>query len=213
MHLRSCLMDGKALMCTHLRWHRAQLSPKIELVNSTLLSLAINSSSLQNLVQHFSKVLQYDSITMDGVTRKFTATKERLENMLSSVGSAISKEAQNLGELLIFEGEQHKKSVVTAVTTLLKKLISGAISTLGVPFSSFKSNTVPLATGIFAPLTWPSDHSTLTKFGYDEVCLRSTHFSHLLQQRGCVPESCVGEWSVYPSLVWVSGLCTRVLCG
>ena len=51
--LRSCLMDGKALMCAHLRWHRAQLSPKIELVNSTLLSLAINSSSLQNLVLTF----------------------------------------------------------------------------------------------------------------------------------------------------------------
>ena len=138
---------------------------------------------------------------MDGVTRKFTATKERLENMLSSIGSAISKEAQNLGEHLIFEGEQlkvprgypHKKSVVTAVTTLMKKLISKAISTLAVLFSSFKSNSVLLATGIFSPLTWPSDHSTLAKFGYDEVRLLSTHFSHLLQQRGCVPESCVDE--------------------
>ena len=26
----------------------------------------------------------------------------------------------------------------------------------------------------------------------------------------CVPESCVGEWSVYPSLVWMSGLNSRV---
>ena len=172
------------------------------------------------VVQHFSKVLQYDTITMDGVTRKFTATKERLENILSSVGSAISKEAQNLGEHLIFEGEQlnvprgypHKKSVVTAVTTLMKKLISGAISTLGVHFTSFKSNSVLLATGTISPLTWPSDHSTLAKYGYDKVLL-STHFSHLLQQRGCVPESCEDEWSVYPSLVWMSGRCTRVLCG
>ena len=195
-------------------------------LNTTLTShksflFAKSCADFLAVVQHFSKVLQYDSITMDGVTQKFTATKERLENMLSSIGSAISKEAQNLGEQLIFEGEQlnvpqgyrHKKSVVTAVTTLMKKLISGAMSTLGVPFPSFKSNSVLLATGIFFPLTWQSDHSTLAKFGYDEVCLLSTHFSHLLQQRGCVPKSCVDEWSVYPSLVWMSELCTRVFCG
>ena len=153
-------------------------------LNTTLTShkfflLAKSCAEFLAVVQHFSKVLQYDTITMDGVTQKFTATKERLENILSSVGSAISKEAQNLGEHLIFEGEQHK-SVVTAVTTLMKKLISGAISILGVPFSSFKSNSVLLATSIFSPLTWPSDHSTLAKFGYNEVRLHSTHFSHLL---------------------------------
>ena len=60
------------------------------------------------VIQHFSKVLQYDSITIDGVTRKFTATKERLQNMLGSIGSAVSKEAENLGELLTYEGEQLK---------------------------------------------------------------------------------------------------------
>ena len=122
--------------------------------------------------------------------------------MLSSIGSAISKDAQSLGEHLIFEGEQlkvprgysNKESVISAVTALMKKLLSGAISTIEVRFSSFKSNPVLLATSIFSPFTWPSDHSALAKFGYDEVCLLSTHFSHPLRQRGYVPESCVNEW-------------------
>ena len=76
----------------------------------------------------------------------------------------------------------------------MKKLISGGISNLEVHFSSFKSNPVLLATSIFSLFIWPSDHSALAKFGYDEVRLLSTHFSHLLQQRGYVPESCLGEW-------------------
>ena len=36
-------------------------------------------------IQHLSKVLQYDNITSDGVIRKLAATKERLENMHSSI--------------------------------------------------------------------------------------------------------------------------------
>lgn len=70
--------------------------------------------------------------------------------MLGSIGSAVSKEVENLGELLTYEGEQlkvsrgycNKESVVTAVTTLMKKLLSGTISALEVRFSSFKSNPV-----------------------------------------------------------------------
>ena len=50
------------------------------------------------VIQHLSKVLEYDSVTTDGVTRKFAAAKERLQNMLSATGSAISKEAQSLRE-------------------------------------------------------------------------------------------------------------------
>ena len=46
------------------------------------------------------------SFTVDGVTRKFAATKERLENMLSTVGGTI--EAQTLGEALTYKGEQLK---------------------------------------------------------------------------------------------------------
>lgn len=176
-------------------------------LNTTLTNLkfflfAKSCAEFLGIVHHFSKLLQYDNITIDGVTRKFTATKQRLENMLSSIGSAISKDAQSLREHLTFEGEQlkvprgysNKESVISAVTALMEKLLSGAISTIEVRFSSFKSNPVLLATGIFSPFTWPSDHSALAKFGYDEVCLLSTHFSHPLRQRGYVPESCVDEW-------------------
>ena len=91
-------------------------------------------------------------------------------------------------------GYSNKESVISAVTALMEKLLSGAISTIEVRFSSFKSNPVLLATGIFSPFTWPSDHSALAKFGYDEVCLLSTHFSHPLRQTGYMPESCVDEW-------------------
>lgn len=154
------------------------------------------------VIQHFSKVMQYDSITIDGVLQKFAATKERLENMLSTMGTTISKEIQSLGENLTYAGEQlkvprgyaGKESVVTAVTTLMKTLISGAISALEARFSSFQSNQVVVATRVFSPFTWPSDQSALCKFGYDEIRLLSTHFSHPLQQRGYVPEFCVDEW-------------------
>ena len=43
------------------------------------------------VIQHLSKVLQHDNVTIDGATRKFAATKERLQNMLSRTGSVISK--------------------------------------------------------------------------------------------------------------------------
>ena len=43
------------------------------------------------VIQHLSKVLMYDSITTDGVTRNLTATKQRFQNMLSTTRSAISK--------------------------------------------------------------------------------------------------------------------------
>ena len=52
--------------------------------------------------------------------------------MLSTTGSAISKEVQSRGEGLTYKGEQlkvpsgysDKNIVITAVTTLMKKLIS-----------------------------------------------------------------------------------------
>ena len=140
------------------------------------------------------------SFTVDGVTRKFAATKERLENMLSTVGGTI--EAQTLGEALTYKGEQlkiprgysGKGAVVTAVTTLMEKLISGAISAFEVRFSSFKSNPVMLATRVFSPFTWPSDRSALERFGYDDIRLLSAHFSYPLRRRGYTPESCVDEW-------------------
>lgn len=76
----------------------------------------------------------------------------------------------------------------------MKKLLSGTISALEVHFSSFKSNPVLLATSIFSPFTWPSDHSALARFGYEEVSLLSAHFSQPLLQGGYAPESCVDEW-------------------
>ena len=91
--------------------------------------------------------------------------------MLSTVSSAISKEAQSLGEDLTYKGEQlkvprgysDKNSVITAVTTLMQTLISDAISTLEARFSSFNSNPVVSVTSVFSPTTWPSDHSALAR--------------------------------------------------
>ena len=78
-----------------------------------------------SVIQHFSKVLQYDSITIDGVLQKFAATKERLENMFSTMDTRISKEIQSLGDNLTYAGGHlkvprgyaGKESVVTAVTS------------------------------------------------------------------------------------------------
>lgn len=154
------------------------------------------------VIQHFSKVLQYDSITIDGVTRNFTATKERLGNLLSSIDSALSTQVQSLGEDLSHHGETlkvprgyaSKEAVITAVSTMMHKLLSGAIKALDDRFSSFKSNPVLLATGVFSPFNWPSDHSVLARFGYDEIRLLSSHFSHPLKLRGYSPECCVEKW-------------------
>jgi len=153
-------------------------------------------------MQHFSKVLQYDDLTIDGVTRKFTATKERLQNMLSTLESSISKEAQGLGDDLCYKGERlkvprgysDKRSVVNAVTTLMKSIITNAISALQVRFSSFDSNECLKATAVFSPTTWPSDPTALAKFGYDQIHLLSTHVSQALVERGYTHESCIKEW-------------------
>ena len=131
------------------------------------------------------------SVTIDGVTRKLTATKERLQNMLSTTGSAIFKEVQNPGEGLTYKGEHlkvprgyfDKESVITAVTTLMKKLISEAISVLEVRFSSFQSNPVLSATSVLSPSTWPSDSSVLVRFGYDQIRQLSTFFTRTTAKR------------------------------
>ena len=52
--------------------------------------------------------MQYDDITSDGVVRQLAATKERLENMCSSIDSAISTAADNLGDDLSHQGETLK---------------------------------------------------------------------------------------------------------
>ena len=89
-------------------------------------------------IQHLSKVLQYDNITTNVVVQKLAATNERLEIMYSSIDSAISEAADSLGEDLSYQGETlkiphgyaSKSAVVTAVSTLMKKLLTGAIEAI-----------------------------------------------------------------------------------
>ena len=102
------LLDGWQSFVVHtsqVAQGLTQSKDRARQLNTTLTNLkfflfAKFCAEFLGIVQHFSKLLQYDNITIDGVTRKFTATKERLENMLSSIGSAISKDAQSLGEHL-----------------------------------------------------------------------------------------------------------------
>ena len=155
-------------------------------------------------IQQFSKVLQYDSITSDGMLRSLAATKESLGNVLSTVDSSLFSTVESLGEDLNHQGETlkippgyaDKMAVSTAVSqlSLLKKLISEIVKGLDSRFLTFNSNLIVQAMSVFSPFCWPSDSTALAQFGYDEIRLLSSHFSHPLQHRGCSPESCVVEW-------------------
>lgn len=99
------LLDGWQSFVVHtsqVAQGLTQSKDRARQLNTTLTNLkfflfAKSCAEFLGIVQHFSKLLQYDNITIDGVTRKFTVTKERLENMLSSIGSAISKDTEPRG--------------------------------------------------------------------------------------------------------------------
>ena len=153
-------------------------------------------------IQQFSKVLQYDSITSDGMLRSLAATRERLGNVLSTVDSSLSSTVESLGENLLHQGETlkippgyaDKMAVSTAVSQLLKKLVSEIDKGLDSRFSSFNSNPIIQAMSVFSPFCWPSDSAALAQFGYDKIRLLSSHFAQPLQHRGYSPESCIDEW-------------------
>ena len=153
-------------------------------------------------IQHFSKVLQYDGITSDGALKSFAATQERLHNMETTIDSSISTLVESLGVDLSYNGEtlklprgySSKAAVVTAVTTLMKRLLSGALKALNDRFSSFQSSPVIVAVSVFSPLTWPTEQSAFAEFGYDKIRVLSSHFALPLQQQGYSPELCIEEW-------------------
>ena len=153
-------------------------------------------------IKHFSKVLQYDSITIDGMLRSFSATKERLGNLLTSINSSITGRLESLGEDLSYQGEtlkvprgySNKSAVSSAVSQLMKKLFSEAVKALDSRFSTVGVNPVTQAMSFFSPHTWPRESSSLAGFGYDEVSLLSSHFSQPLQHAGYSPECCCEEW-------------------
>ena len=176
-------------------------------LNSTLTNLkfflfARACNEFFTTIDSLSKALQYESISVDGVLRKLSATKERLDSMAASVGVSIAKDAQSLGGSLIYEGEQLKvprgfassEAVVTCVTDLMQQLLSHTVSAINARFSSFESHEVLKASSVFSPSTWPSDSSVLARFGYEQIRLLSDHFSRPLQHRGYEPELCVDEW-------------------
>ena len=116
-------------------------------------------------------------VTSDGVIRRLAATKERLENMHSSIDTAISSAVDKFGDDLSYQGETlivprgyaSKAAVVPAVSTLMNKLLEGAIAAIINQFASFNSNPVLLASKVFSPLSWPTESSVLTTFGYSEI--------------------------------------------
>ena len=153
-------------------------------------------------IQHLSKMLQYDDITSDGVIRRLAATKERLENMHSSMDTAISTEVERFGDDLTYQGETlkvprgyaSKSAVVTAVSTLMKKLLAGAIEAINNRFATFNSSPVLMASKVFSPFSWPTESSAFAAFGYSEIQQLSSHFAYPLQHQGYSPDSCIEEW-------------------
>ena len=149
---------------------------------------------LNSLLQYsISAVLQYDGMTSDGALKSFAATKERLHNMETTMDSSISTLVESLGVDLSYNGEtlklprgySSKAAVVMAVTTLMKNLLSGALSD---HFSSFQSSPVIVDVSVCSTLTWPSEQYAFAAFGYDKIRVLSSHFALPLQQQVYSPE-------------------------
>ena len=142
-------------------------------------------------------MLQYDDITSDGVLRRLAATKERLENMHSSMDTAISTEVERLGGDLTYQGETlkvprgyaSKSAVVAAVSTLMKKLFAGAIEAITNRFATFNSSPVLMTSKVFSPFSWQTESSVCP--GYSEL---SSHFAYPLQHQGYSRDSYIEEW-------------------
>ena len=160
----SYLQDGKDLLCTHFRQHRAQLTSKTKLTISipptSLKFFLFACAEFLDVIQCFSKFLQYDNMAIDTITRKFTATKERLQNMLSTIGSAISIEAHTLGEDLT-----HKLCVQLPALALFDFLLKQAFFCAA--YAAFSNVEVALSQPVF--FVFHIVHSQATK-----ACLQAT---------------------------------------
>ena len=135
--------------------------------------------------------------------------------MHSSIDTAISTAVESLGDDLSYQGETlkvprgyaSKSTVVTAVSTLMKKLLAGAIEAINICFATFDSSPVLRASKVFSHFSWPTESSALAAFCYSEIQQLSSHFALLLQHQGYLPESCIEEW---PELkLRVREICTK----
>ena len=153
------------------------------------------------IISHLSKVMQYDDITIDGVTRKLKATIDRLHEMESTVPEKIMQLASEIGEELKYKEEQlhlprgsKREQVISGVTKITKDLLSSTITALESRLS-FSSNPVLSAASVFPPSTWPSDSSELARYGYTEIQQLTRHFEAPLKARNYEPEACLNEWA------------------
>ena len=67
-------------------------------------------------IQSLSKSMQYDNASVDSIVRKLSATKERLEYLLSEVPSSISADVEALGENL--KHLRYQEDIMTRVQSL-----------------------------------------------------------------------------------------------
>ena len=177
------LLDGRRCFVVHtsqVSLGSTAMKGRTQQINSTLtnvkfLLFARVCSEYLGTVSHLSKLLQYDDITIDGVTRKLKATIDRLHEMEKAVGDKVLQLASSLGEEVTYKQEKltfprglNKEQVISGVTKLIKDLISGTIAALDERLS-FASDPISLAASVFSPSTWPSDSLALARFGYSEI--------------------------------------------
>ena len=82
--------------------HRASdLHSTLTCVNFSFL-LVFLPSFFSPAIKSLSKCLQYDSVSVDRVARKLSATKERLETRSATAASTISADTEAVGSDLIY---------------------------------------------------------------------------------------------------------------
>ena len=93
--------------------------------------------------------MQYDSITINGMRRSFSATKERLGDLLKAVNSSITSHVESLREGLSYYGKTlngpcgySNKITVSSAVCQLMKLFSEAVKALDSRFSTVGVNPV-----------------------------------------------------------------------
>ena len=99
------------------------------LTNVNFLLFARVCSEHLGTVSHLSKILQYDDIAIDDVTRKLKATIDRLHKMEKAVGDKVVQLASSLGEAVTYKQEKlkfprglNKEQVISGVTKLINSL-------------------------------------------------------------------------------------------
>lgn len=108
------LLDGWKCLVVHtaqVSLGSTAMKSKAQHLNNTLTNLKFLlfikvCLEYLGIISHLSKVMQYDDITIDGVTRKLKATIDRLHEMESTVPEKIMQLASEIGEELKYKEEQ-----------------------------------------------------------------------------------------------------------